>query len=459
MKFKRIFSLLIAAIMMTALFAVNVSAAGKSVKLSKSSVSVTVGKTTTLKATVTGCKKYTLVWSTSDKSVVTVAAGGKLTGKSAGTATVSVKIKGTDYKASCKVTVKKASSNNGSSVSSKDSGNALEFVKNIKIGMNIGNTLDAISGNGLSSETSWGNPKITEDLIKTIKKAGFNTVRIPVSWGNHTDSSNKIDKAWMDRVQQVVDYAIDNDMYVILNTHHEGSWLIPSSEKEKAVTKKYTAIWEQICERFKNYDEHLIFEGMNEPKTDGSANEWTGGTAAERKIVNNLNQAFIDTVRASGGNNKTRYLMITPYAASSSYSALKDLTIPNDSRIIVSVHAYIPYNMALNRYSDEKTFTESGKKDIDNFVKTLNDLFVSKGTPVIIGEMASLNKENTAERAKLAEYYVSSAAKAGIPCVWWDNGTKCPPSQGEGLGILDRSTLTWWYKDIVDALMKGAKNR
>ncbi|MGN0585915.1 MAG: cellulase family glycosylhydrolase, partial [Oscillospiraceae bacterium] len=453
---------------MFSLAAVNASAATtKGVTLSKTSAGVTVGKYITLKPTVTGYKKYTLVWSTSDKSVATVAAGGKVTGKKAGTATITVKIKGTSYKATCKVTVKNASTSTTTTTATTtakttaSSGNAMEFVQNIKIGWNLGNTLDStgtwISGSPTKYETAWGNVVTTEDMIKTVKNAGFNAVRIPTTWGDHIDSSNKIDEAWMKRVKEVVDYAIKNDMYVILNLHHENSWLKLTDKEKAAAQKKFKAVWEQICTTFKNYDEHLIFEAMNEPRTEGSAQEWNGGTTAEREAVNEYNQLFVDTVRASGGNNKTRYLMVTPYAASSSPTALKALKVPDDDRVIVSVHAYTPYNMALNCWSDEKTFTSSGKNEVDYLMKNINDIFISKGQAVIIGEFGSLNKENEAERVKLAKYYVSEAKKLGVPCFWWDNGTKCAPSEGEGFGLLDRKTLKWWFSDLVKALTSAAK--
>ncbi|MCD7731429.1 MAG: cellulase family glycosylhydrolase [Oscillospiraceae bacterium] len=464
MKIKRIFAAATAVIMILMLFTVNVSAAStKGISLSKSSVAITVGKTTTVKATVSGYKKCTIQWSSSDKSIATVAAGGKITGKKAGTATITVKIKGTDYKATCKVTVKEASSSSSSSSNKTISsgGTAMEFVENLKIGWNLGNSLDCSNctwvSNELDYETAWGNPKTTEAMIKAVKKAGFNTIRIPVSWGDHLDSSNNISSAWMDRVQEVVDYAIDNGMYVILNTHHEEGWLIPTADNEDAVTERFTAIWKQIASRFKSYDEHLIFEGMNEPRTVGSAKEWTGGTSAERDIINNLNQTFVDTVRASGGNNKLRYLMITPYGTSSDTSALKALKIPDDDRIIVTVHAYIPYNMAFNASSSEKTFNSTNKAEIDTLLKNLNTYFISKDIPVIIGEFGSINKGNTAERAKLAKYYVSEAKKLGIVCVLWDNNYEGEPMQGETFGFLNRSTLEWYEPDIIEALMEGVE--
>lgn len=465
MKLRKIFAVIIAAVMTFSLLAVSVGAAKKGVTLNKSSVSITAGKSFTLKATVTGYKKYTIVWSSSNSSVASVSKSGKVTAKKAGSATITAKIKGTDYKAVCKVKVKKA----GSTVSSTSStdktnaisskGTAMEFVKNIKIGWNLGNTLDCTGSwiNGdLAHETAWGNVKTTEDMIKTVKKAGFNTVRIPVSWGEHLDSKNNINKEWLDRVQEVVDYAIDNGMYVILNTHHEGGWLIPSKDST-AMSDKFTSIWKQISARFKNYDEHLIFEGMNEPKTNGSANEWSGGTAEERKVINKYNQLFVDTVRASGGNNKLRYLMVTPYGASSSSVALKALEVPDDDRVIVSVHAYLPYNMAFNAGSSENEFTDSCKKDLDSFFNTLDTCFIKKGIPVIIGEFGSINKGNEAERAKLAQYYVSAAKKLGIPCLWWDNGQKGNAGDGETFGLLDRKNLKWWFEDLVKALVKAAK--
>lgn len=463
MKLKRIFALLIAAVMIISLAAVNVSAAKmtKGVTLNKTSASVTVGKYITLKPTVTGYKKYTLVWSTSNKDVAAVTKEGKVTGKKAGTATITVKIKGTSYKATCKVTVKKASATETTKKTTVSSGNAMEFVKNIKIGWNLGNTLDCygswISGDTPNYETAWGNPVTTEDMIKTVKKAGFNAVRIPTSWGEHTDQNNKVDEAWMKRVKEVVDYAIDNDMYVILNMHHENDWLKLTDKEKAAAQKRFKAIWEQICKTFKNYDEHLIFEAMNEPRTEGSAQEWNGGTKAERDIVNEYNQIFVDTVRASGGNNKTRYIMVTPYAASSSPSALKALKIPNDDRVIVSVHAYLPYNVALNAGSGDKELTDNYKREMDYFFKNLNDIFIKKGHAVIIGEFGTINKKNDAERIKIAKYYVSEAKKLGIPCFWWDNGGFGENGPNESFGLFDRRNLKWKFNEIVKALIASAK--
>ena len=338
--------------------------------------------------------------------------------------------------------------------SSLSSMTASEFVQNITVGWNLGNTLDAMDGEGLDTETSWGNPKASKKLITTVKKAGFDTVRIPVTWGNHIDANGKIDSDWLDRVQTVVDYAYKNDMYVILNTHHETDWIIPSKDS-KEMSERFTSIWKQIADRFKDYDEHLIFEGLNEPRTVGSANEWNSGTADERKVLNKYNKLFVETVRKSGGNNKLRYLMITPYAANCDGAAINELEVPDDSRIIISVHAYLPYDMALNTGSTVSTFTDNDKNVIDSMLKGLSDKFISKGIPVIIGESGSLNKKNDDERAKLAKYYVSAAKKAGIPLFWWDNGSDS--SSGEAFLLLNRKTLKIDHDKIVKALMEGVK--
>lgn len=469
MRLKKIMTLFLAVLMCMFALSANVSAAeSKGIKLNKSKITLTVNKSYTLKPTVTGYSKYTIQWSTSDKEVVSIKKGGVITAKKAGTATITAKIKGTKYKATCKVTVKKATSankntsSNNNTTSNKSSSSAQEFVDKLNVGWNLGNTLDCYNckswvSNELDFESAWGNPKTTKAMISAVKKAGFNTVRIPVSWGEHMDSDGKVSKEWLDRVQTVVDYAYDNDMYVILNTHHENGWIKLDEKSEKAVTKKFTYLWKQIAERFKDYDERLIFEGLNEPRLEGSAQEWNGGTAAERKVLNNYLSAFVETVRSTGGNNKTRYLMLTPYGASTSTSALSDLKLPDDDRIIISVHAYLPYNVALNRYSKDTKLTDNNKKEIDSAFSNINKVFISKGIPVIMGEFGAINKSNTAERVEIAKYYLSAANKYGVPCCWWDNGTICSPSEGEGLGLLNRKTLEWYYPEIVKALIESTK--
>lgn len=328
-----------------------------------------------------------------------------------------------------------------------------ELVKEIKIGWNLGNTLDA-EGTGLESETAWGNVKTTKEMITAVKDAGFNTVRIPVSWVGHMDSKNNVDKAWMDRVQEVVDYAYSQDMFVILNTHHEG-WYDPYYDNFDAASGKLEALWKQIGERFENYDEKLIFEGMNEPRKRNTPMEWNGGDSEGWDVVNKLNSTFVDTVRGLGGNNAKRHLMIPTYAASSTPGAMSALTVPEDDKIIVSVHAYTPYKFALSDDRSANSFSASDNtaKEIDGTMKSIKTTFIDKGIPVIIGEMGARSKDNEDARAEWAAYYISKAKEIGVPCVCWDNGAFT--GNGECFGLLDRSTCTWKFPKIVEGFMKG----
>lgn len=454
MKLKRIISAIITAAIALTMLPMGVSAAKKGITLNNSSVTILEGKSCTIRETVTGFTKYTVQWSTSDKAVATVSKG-KITAQKEGTATITAKIKGTDLKATCKVTVKKTASNTDTT----DRSAAREFVSNIKVGWNLGNSLDSVCDwlpDELDHETGWGNVKTTEGLIAAVKKAGFNTVRIPVSWGGHIDKNGKISKAWLDRVQEVVDYAYNNDMYVILNSHHDDSWIKLDAASEKKVTKIYTNLWKQIANRFKDYDEKLIFEGRNEPRTQGTSTEWTGGTKAERDVLNRMNKAFVDTVRATGGNNKTRFLMITPYGAvSTSYTAMAALELPADERIIVSVHSYAPGELALYGDINYKTFDQKGKNEIDWVFDNINKAYISKGIPVIMGECGFTDRDNEAERIKGYKYYLSTAKKYGIPCVIWDNGGVGVGN--EKYGLINRSTCEWYFPRIIKAIMNTVK--
>lgn len=330
-----------------------------------------------------------------------------------------------------------------------------ELVKEIKIGWSLGNTLDSTGGSGVDSETSWGNIVTTKEMITAVKDAGFNIVRIPTTWGIHMDENNVVDEAWMNRVQEVVDYAYSQDMFVILNIHHE-EWHDPYYETEAEVTEKLKTLWTQIGTRFAGYDEKLIFEGLNEPRKRNTPLEWNGGDDEGREVVNNFNAAFVETIRGLGGNNAKRHLMIPGYAASSSDSALKAIKIPEgDDKIIVSVHAYTPYAFALSDDITARTFSpdDTSANDIIYLMDSLKTNFIDKGIPVIIGEFGARSKANEEIRGEWATFYVSQAKAIGVPCLWWDNGAFT--GTGENFGILNRSTCTWEYPLVVEGLMKG----
>lgn len=330
-----------------------------------------------------------------------------------------------------------------------------ELVKEIKIGWSLGNTLDSTGGSGVDSETSWGNIVTTKEMITAVKDAGFNIIRIPTTWGIHMDENNVVDEAWMNRVQEVVDYAYSQDMFVILNIHHE-EWHDPYYETEAEVTEKLKTLWTQIGTRFAGYDEKLIFEGLNEPRKRNTPLEWNGGDDEGREVVNNFNAAFVETIRGLGGNNAKRHLMIPGYAASSSDSALKAIKIPEgDDKIIVSVHAYTPYAFALSDDIAARNFSpdDTSANDIIYLMDSLKTNFIDKGIPVIIGEFGARSKANEEIRGEWATFYVSQAKAIGVPCLWWDNGAFT--GTGENFGILNRSTCTWEYPLVVEGLMKG----
>lgn len=333
-----------------------------------------------------------------------------------------------------------------------------ELCKEITIGWNLGNTLDATGGSGLSTETSWGNPKATEELILAVKDAGFNAVRIPTTWYKHMDDDYNIDKEWMDRVQEVVDYAYDNGMYVILNSHHE-NWNYPYEDNLEKGKKILNKLWTQVAERFKDYDQRLIFEGMNEPRKVGTTYEWNGGDKEGRQVVNRFNEAFIAAVRVTGGNNLTRCLMIPTYAATS--QALNGFTVPDDDYLIVSIHAYTPYNFAMATGGNWATDNFSEKDpNSTNELKWLSDelnkRFVSKGVGAVIGECGATDKGNLDQRINWARYFPKVFGQYDIPVFLWDNGAF--GTGGEKYGLIDRYTLKWKYKDYIDALVKSAEN-
>lgn len=342
---------------------------------------------------------------------------------------------------------------------SLSSQSASEFVENITIGWNLGNTLDAWDGSGLGTETSWGNPKASKKLITSVKKAGFNTIRVPVTWGGHIDANGNIDTEWLDRVQEVVDYAYDIDMFVILDSHHDKNWITLTENSYSSVSKKFCNVWKQIARRFKDYDEHLIFDAMNEPNTEGSYYQWAGGTEEEWKVLNKLYADFVKTVRNCGGNNKTRFLMLAPYGASAYYDSMKALKIPNDDRIIVSIHAYRPDSISLNTDLGLTKFTQLGKESIDETFRDINKAYISKGIPVIMGEFGFLNKGNEDECVKATQYYLKKANYYGIPCCWWDNGIQEITDKSESFAIFDRKTGAQTRPKLCKAIVDTAKER
>ena len=358
------------------------------------------------------------------------------------------------------------------------------ILEDMGLGWNLGNSLDATGGSGLDTETSWSNPKTTQALIDKVKSLGFNTVRVPVSWGKHVSGDNyTIDSAWLARVKEVVDYCYKNDMYVILNIHHDtkssasasGAGYYPRSSAYSSSEKFVTSVWSQAAEYFKDYDYHLIFETLNEPRLIGTGYEWwfnKWNIPSEVKdaidCINKLNQKAVDTIRDTGSNNRGRLIMCPGYDASIDGATVSGFKLPTDisgnkNRIAVSVHAYSPYNFAMNVGSGStSTYTSSIKNELQDLFSTLKSNFRDKGIPVVIGEFGSTDKNNTAERVKWATDYTALAKKNNIPCVLWDNNAFAVYNgnsivlNSEYHGYINRknNTVTSPAKDVIEALMK-----
>ena len=333
---------------------------------------------------------------------------------------------------------------------------AFEITKNMKVGWNLGNTLDAKASDkngdyetaGLETETAWGCPKANQQLFDALKAKGFNTVRVPTTWFQHLDADNNIDPEWMARVKEVVDYGIKNDMYIILNVHHE-NWINRAdfANAYNEMQPKLMKIWTQIATEFKDYDQHLIFECMNEPRAAGTDHEWWAAEPVpECEVINKLEADFVKLIRGMDGPYaKTRLLMLPGYVASAEQTFLKEIDVPDDDFVAISIHAYTPYDFTMNTaVKDHSVFTGAYSQNLADTLQGMRDLFIEKDIPVVIGEMGTSNFGNTEARVAWTTQYFTATKKYGIPCCLWDNNTvENPKDPGECHGYINRTTGEW----------------
>lgn len=360
--------------------------------------------------------------------------------------------------------------------------NQSQIVEAMGPGWNLGNQLESVTDN-VPEETNWGNPVITEKLIQSVKAAGFKSIRIPVSYFAKIDDDKDytIDSKWLDRVQEVVDYCIKNDLYAVINIHGDGyntidgSWLLCNGKNQTEIKKKYKKVWKQIAERFKNYDEHLLFESMNE-EFDGSYSE---PNKEYYQNINDYNQIFVDTVRKTGDNNTKRWLIIPGWNTNIDYTAgdygfklptdqYRDKSIDKEEqRIMISVHYYSPWdfcggeNGVITQWGNEaddpsKTSTTCDETYMKNQLNLMKTTFADKGYPVFIGEYGSINKtsydsENEYYRAYFARKLCQLSRKNGCIPMYWDNGY----NGVHGFGLFDRTTCEVTQPVIIDAIMEG----
>lgn len=362
----------------------------------------------------------------------------------------------------------KASENKPSQIAGKMRNiTSQQLVEDMTFGWNLGNTLDVCQadrdGDGKINEhveagekvdeTLWGNPKATKDLFTSLKKNGVNAVRIPVTWRDHMDSDGNIDREWMDRVQQVVDYAYSQGMYVIINVHHDGggdpkfgAWIIEESQKDyNTFLKKYKNVWKQIAERFKNYSDYLIFESMNEVGFDTLYNK---NKADAYNLINKINQDFVDIIRATGGNNAKRHLLIAGYYTDIERTCDSLYKMPDDKagRCILSVHYYTPWDFCT---CDRKHTwgTNSEVRQMETLIGKMKKNFVDKGIPVIIGEYAASGSDLSS-----CIFFIEKLNKLcsdyGIATFIWDSGSQ-----------VKRKTYKWRTPQYLEALKRATSGK
>lgn len=333
---------------------------------------------------------------------------------------------------------------------------AQQVADQIRIGWNVGNTMEAICG-----ETAWGNPAVTQQFINSVKAAGFNAIRIPAAWDCHANQQTQtIDPAWMARVKQVVDYAYNQDMYVVLNIHWDGGWLEehPLYSHQDANNQKQRNYWTQIANTFRNYNERMLFAGTNEVRANY-------GTPTNEHITvqQSYNQTFVNAVRATGGNNASRTLIVQTYNTNVQHG-LNYFTMPSDSianRLMVEVHFYDPFNYTLDPngncwywgspYPPQSDCSWAQESYVDGLFAQVRSRWVNNGVPVIIGEYgvelrSGMNRES---REYYLEYINRAARLNGLKTFYWDNGTA-------GFALFNRSNGSVVDAGALNAIKRGA---
>lgn len=347
------------------------------------------------------------------------------------------------------------------------SSTSMEIANKIKVGLNIGNTLEAIGG-----ETNWGNPRITNELIQLVKQSSFSAIRLPCSWNQYADPiTAKINPGWLDRVKEVVQYCINNDMYVILNIHWDGGWLESNCtpDKQEENNAKQQAFWEQIATHLRDFDEHLLFASANEPNVEN---------VSQMTVLLSYHQTFIDAVRSTGGKNAYRVLVVQGPMTdiATTYSLMTQMPTDNiPNRLMAEIHYYTPWNFTgmtkdeswgnqfyywgINYHSTTDLAhnpTWGEEAEVDRLYKLMKNQFVDKGIPVVLGEFGAMRRDNLtgdalvlhlASRAYYLKYVTKQANAYGLLPFFWDTG-----------GLFNRGTNTVADQQSLDALIQGASN-
>jgi endoglucanase len=336
---------------------------------------------------------------------------------------------------------------------------AIQFSRQMGAGWNLGNTLDAVG----ADETAWGNPRATQQLINAVKAAGFDTIRIPVAWSSHFSNASTftIDTNWLARVEEVVNYGLTAGMYVIINDHWDGGWLNhPFYSNQTALNNRLSTMWTQIATRFRNYDNRLLFAGTNEVMNE---NDYSTPTQEFVDVQNSYNQTFVNAVRATGGNNASRYVVVQGFNTNIDHT-VNFFVVPHDSatdKLFAEVHYYDPYNFTLNTGSNVTEWpstveTWANEPWVDSQFQRMKSNFVDRGIPVILGEYGVVSRmsvaNHEASRIRWNQYITNSAWDHGMVPVYWDNGV----TGDGGMGLFNRSTGAQVYPNIINAIVTSA---
>lgn len=336
-------------------------------------------------------------------------------------------------------------------------------LEEFKLGYNLGNTLDSWPvgdwwnpsvKSPTDWEQGWGQPITTPEIINSIASKGFNIIRVTVTWGPHMDAEGNVDAAWMARVKEVVDMVMDAGLYCIVNVQHDTgaantAWLIADMDVYPTASPRFKHLWTQIANTFRDYNDHLLFEAFNEILYVNSNAGWTAPAAGNPcyEAIRRYHQDFVDAVRATGGNNEYRNLVINPYAGGNSQVVLNEVVVPNDkhsNHIMMSVHSYDPYNFCNdNGEWSILTFNQECKDEIDAVFSRVIRRSSDLGIPVFFGEFGAIDgNKDPGERIKYATYMAQKFKANSTTGLWW-------------MGLIDRTTLDWYEDEIVTALFKN----
>ena len=335
---------------------------------------------------------------------------------------------------------------------------ARHLVSSIHAGWNLGNTLDAMKRGAVpgeivpprEAETAWHNPPASRSLIRAVREAGFDAVRLPVTWIQHMDGEGKADPAWMDRVAEVTGWILDEGMACFLNVHHDAGahgWLQATDRSCEVYGERFDSLWRQIAERFKNTGEKLVFEAFNE-MLDGREN-WSQTPHGDAYDVHNRwNRRFVKAVRSAGGENRGRILSLQTYSAGHTVRTLDAFRLPEDpapGRIILQIHNYDPQSFCWLKTMEGRDAWggESDEKQIENLMVSLAAFSEKHDSPLVIGEFGSEDKGNEEARERHAAFFAASSGNRGIPCFWWDCGR---------FALFDRDCARVSHPGIVRAL-------